>query len=110
MRFVPFVEKNDWEGETWTFWLQLDGNEFELAKLHELLFEERFEYEPAYSIDMNDAEDEEVVDRICARARGGYNDSDSKITGKFTCPELSPTMECLDDNFYKGRIEDHFRE
>jgi len=108
--FVPFVEENDHEGETWTFWLQYNGNESELRMLSEKLYEDRFESEPSYSIDLNDVEDEEVVERICARARMGYNPSDMMIRGKFFCPDIPPTHEALDDLFYKGRIGDHFKE
>lgn len=108
-RFVPFVEENDWEGETWTFWLQLDGNEDELVHLYELLSDQE-----TYTLDLNDVESEDAVDRIVARAGVGYFHSDNKVTGRFVCPQ--PTgdwgnrQEFLDDKFYKGRIEDHFRE
>lgn len=108
MRFVRFVEENEWEGETWTFWLQLDGNEDELVRLHELLSDQ-----DVYTLDMNDVEAEESVDRICSRAQCGYYYSDSKVTGRFLCPELPSALTPnggLDDLFYKGRIEDHFKE
>ena len=108
--FVPFTEENEWEGETWTFWLLLTGNEKELQRLNELLFEERFDIEPSYSIDLNDVISEDEVDRICARAGVGYFMSDNKITGRFVCPDIGTNHEQLDDLFYKGRIRDHFKE
>lgn len=108
MRFVPFFEENEWEGETWTFWLQLDGNEDELVRLYELLSDQE-----TYTLDLNDVESEEAVDRIVSRAYVGYYHSDNKVTGKFVCPENTSGFahsEFLDDKFYKGRIEDHFQE
>lgn len=109
MLFIPFVEENEHEGESWTFWLQYNGNETELIGLAEQLHEDRFEVEPAYSLDLSDVEDEEVVERMCLRARMGYNPSDMMVRGKFTCPDIPPTTEALDDLFYKGRITDHFK-
>lgn len=108
--FVPFTEQNEWEGETWTFWLLLTGNESELKRLFILLAEERFEYEPEFSLDLNDVVSEEQVDRICARAGTGYFMSDNKISGKFICPDIEASNEDLSRLFYKGRIRDHFVE
>lgn len=110
MRFVPFVEKNDWEGETWTFWLQLDGNEDELVRLYELVSDNE-----TYELDLCDIESEEAVDRMVDRADVGYYYSDNKVSGRFICPDIDGSwatdrQEWLDNKFYKGRIEDHFRE
>ena len=35
--FVRLYETNDHEGESWNWWLQLDGNEDELRKLDAFL-------------------------------------------------------------------------
>jgi hypothetical protein len=109
MRFVPFTEENDWEGETWTFWLQLDGNEDELVQLHELTHESE-----TYHLSLNDIESEETVDRMVRRAKVGYMYSDNKIVGKFLCPDSTGVgltqEELLNGHFYKGGIRDHFRE
>lgn len=109
MRFVPFTEENEWEGETWTFWLQLDGNEEELVRLYELLSDQE-----TYTLDLNDAEDEASVERICNRAGVGYFLSDQLIMGKFTCPDKDDYNvedgRYLDEMFYKGRIERYFKE
>lgn len=108
MNFVPFVEKNDWEGEEWTFWLQIEGNEEELGKLEDIL-----EGSETYSIDLSDEVEDVEVERICRRAKNGYFMSDQLVMGKFTCPvnEHNQTeIEFLDDMFYKGRTERHFEE
>ncbi len=108
MNFVPFTEENEWEGETWTTWLQVDGNEEELGKLAELI-----EYSQIYHIDLTDEVEECVAQRICDRADMGYMWSDWMLKGKFTCPVNEHNLteqEFCDEAFYKGRIENHFKE
>jgi hypothetical protein len=107
MRFVPFTEENDWEGETWTFWLQLDGNEDELVRLNELTHESE-----TYHLSLNDIESEETVDRMVRRAKVGYMYSDNKVVGRFLCPEVNSKepVHALEDLFYKGGIEGYFQE
>jgi hypothetical protein len=109
-RFVPFTEENEWEGETWIFWLQLDGNEDELVRLHELTYES-----DTYHLNLDDIESERTVDRMVRRAEVGYMYSDNKVTGRFLCPELTTKEhlrlnEVLNDLFYKGGIQTYFRE
>lgn len=105
--FVPLVENNDWEGETWTQWLQVEGNEHELEYLYTVLH--KLEATEQYDLNLDDRESEEVVDRMVARATVGYNYSDEKVTGLLSLPQIG-TQEELDDVLYKGRIESFFRE
>lgn len=105
--FVPLVEHNDWEGETWTFWLQVEGNEDELVKLYQWI--SGYELEETFELDVNDRESEDVVDRMVERATVGYNYSDNKIVGKLNLPEVKSEEE-LRDLLYKGGIEDYFKE
>lgn len=105
--FVPLVEHNDHEGETWTQWLQVEGNEEELVKVVEYLHKWD-ELQDTYELDMNDREPEDVVDRMCARAQAGYTWSDSKVVGRLTTPTYFYSEEFHDD-FYKGGIERHFK-
>lgn len=106
--FVPLVEHNDHEGETWTQWLQVEGNEDQLEYLYTALFR-LDEAEDSYQLDLDDRESEEVVDRMVARARCGYTWSDSKVTGRLSLPNIT-TLEELNDVLYKGNIEDYFKE
>ncbi len=106
--YVPLVEHNDHEGETWTQWLRVEGNEDQLEYLYTAI--RRFdEDEDSYILDLNDRESEEVVERIVARARCGYTWSDSKVDGRLSLPNISSREE-LDDVLYKGSIEDYFKE
>mgnify|MGYP001103003982 FL=1 len=107
--FVRFEEYNDNEGETWNFWLQLDGNGEELDKLLNLLVDVEGECleigrDLAYIFTTN-VEPEQIVDKLVEYAEEGYMPSHSKVTGKFTCPDdLGENA----DKLYKGGIKDFF--
>src|SRR5690606_10442737 len=110
MRFVPFREVNDFEGETWTFWLQLDGNEEELRKLFALLEREsdRAGVDIPYTLVLDDWETEEDVDVLVGFAEDtleGYAPAHQKVTGRFTCPD---SIGEYGDDLYKGRIVEFF--
>jgi len=118
LKFVPFTEENDWEGETWRFWLQLTGNEAEIEKLGNLLIkqatgEDGEKREIPYSIDLSDELTEAEVDLLVDHAHGtSYMSSETKVTGTFTCPE-GPDVHADqddgdDDPFYKGGITELF--
>lgn len=113
MQFVKFTEHNDWEGESWNFWLQLDGNESELSKLKSFLADNELEDNPGYELDMTPVEESEV-DAVVKRSGQGYMNYHNKVTGKFTMPvfEASENEDAAwgfaDDNFYKGDIQRSF--
>lgn len=106
MHFRRFQEVNDHEGETWTSWLQFDGNEKELAKFEDLL--NRISEESGYDLEYtlyNDVEDEYVVDKLFEYSNSGYNASHSKVTGEFICPD-DLGEDC--DKLYKSGINSFF--
>lgn len=104
-RYVKFTENNDHEGESWNFWLPVDGNEQELEVLAVLVATDD-EY-PEYELDLDHPEDETAVDAFVRRAKqveGGYMDSDNKVTGVLTVP---PDLDV--DKLYKGGIKGLFK-
>jgi hypothetical protein len=109
LQFVEFEEVNDWEGETWTFWLQLTGNEDELTKLDDLLSqaEREIEYELPFTLYLENCENESVVDKLVQHSEEGYYDSHNMVLGKFTCPE---SLGEAADELYKGGIRDYFKK
>jgi hypothetical protein len=119
MKFIPLVEEIEWEGETWRFWLQVDGNEAELEKLRAVLAEIEALYgdsEPRapFTLDPADAlQDEDFVDKVCALADGGYMAAHHKVTGVLTVPDW-PEPKLFDSqveqDLYKGGIRALFRE
>ncbi len=116
LKFVRFDETNEHEGETWTFWLQVDGNEDQLDKLWNLLIEanknpddDDEEYEE-FAYDLSDRAEETVfehdVDVLVKRAAGnGYMAAHHKVVGKFTCPD---SLGDGADDLYKGKIRKLF--
>lgn len=107
MRFIKFKEYNDWEGEVWYSWLQLDGNEEELGNfsaaldaVHEgELFDLEFEL-------LNAVLEEEFVDCLVEHGNSStYTNTHSKVTGKFTSPTVN---EILGQGIHKGKIDNFF--
>lgn len=111
MKFVKWEETNEHEGETWYHWLQVDGNEQELQKLRDMMNDYQDESYWLY----NKTWDEDYVDFVVEEGGWGYMNTHTKVTGVFTCPDYQTQSEgleiseFLDDKFYKGRIEDHFK-
>lgn len=112
LKFVRFNETNDHEGETWTFWLQVDGNEAELDKLANLICDlddaaEEHEEPEFYLADHREETlSEEHVDVLVKHAGGTtYMAAHTKVVGTFTCPdELGDGGRVL----YKGQIRKLF--
>lgn len=119
-QYRRFNEKNDHEGETWAYWLQVDGNELELDKLRQLI-------EGAEAPENNGGEPSEepydspytLTDTVIpgfevdvlvehADTGTGYTAAHTKLSGTFTCPEQAADIMGLDDLFYKGSIKDFF--
>lgn len=109
--FVPFVEHNEHEGESWTFWLQVQGNEEGLERLEVLLDDEEL-----YEIDLDTELSEAQVDTLVEHGGGGYMAYHHKVTGVLVLPESldsddvprSVVMEALDEHLYKGGIKGMF--
>lgn len=120
MNFVKFTEHNDWEGESWNFWLQLDGNEAPLARLKSIVdLMNAAGYEEKYGLDMTPVQESEV-DILVKHTDSGYMDYDNKIEGSFSLPHFDEELfnyedeidqkvfDYMNDLVYKGRISEHF--
>ncbi len=115
MKFVKYTETNDHEGESWNFWLQLDGNEAQLKELAAWLgtFDDDGE---SYDLDMSTVISEAEVDTLVKYGGQGYMDYNNKVTGTFVCPQPREFVdddegwEWLNEEFYKGRIMTFFKE
>lgn len=117
MNFVKLTETNDNEGESWNFWLQLDGNEDQidhLARIIELANSAGFDEE--YTLDETPVPEEEV-DILVKHTGQGYMDYENKVTGKLALPAFDDKLfdyedeiddgvfEWQNDHLYKGGIE-----
>jgi hypothetical protein len=109
LMFVRLHEINDWEGESWSWWLQLTGNEAEINKLEEILDVWAPDWspdDPPFLLHRSDVEPEVVVDKLVQYAAVNYYPLHNKITGVLTCPDdLGVNPELL----YKGAIRTCFR-
>lgn len=106
LQFVKLTEKNDHEGETWHYWLQLDGNTKELEKLRNSLdayAEEDYDF-PYELFEYTRYEDE--VDILVEESDWGYMKTHQKFKGRLNLGDLS--LVTPDDILYKGRIERFF--
>lgn len=101
--FVELEETNDWEGETWSWWLQLDGNEDALRELGILLADD--EWEEEYRLAYGEAVSEADVDLLALHSRSGYYPDHTKVTGILTLP-----ADFRVDDLYKGGIRDYYKE
>lgn len=106
MKFVKLTENNDNEGESWNFFLQLDGNEKALEQLAVNIntFDDN---EESFELNLTPI-DEADVDVLVKHTRQGYFDYENKVTGTFTCPDWEDYEDFIDD-LYKGGIQRYFK-
>lgn len=104
MRFAQMLEHNQHEGETWCFWLELDGNEEAIDWLVDQIEAEDLEEEYEFT---GVVVYEPDVDVLIEYGNFGYNymSQHHKVTGKLTFPEGFQV-----DDIYKGSIKDFFKE
>lgn len=80
MKFVKLTVLDDWEGETWFFFLKVEGNESNLDRLEGLLLELDPDGEKL-ELDTCDIVDEFEVDILVKHSPVGYMPVFNKITG-----------------------------
>lgn len=122
MRFIKLTEENEWEGETWRFWLQVDGNEDELARLRGAIDSVAQLYDggepgcPFTLAALSQIKDESYVDTLIEQAEeedGGYMASDDKVTGVLKVPDWPAPADFgsqIEQDLYKGGIRELFTE
>lgn len=106
--FRRFTENNDWEGEVWHFWLQVQGNEVELEKFGQELERLYGDSEPATRTYVLSEEvlPEYDVNILADNAdESGYMADQQVVEGVFTCPDIDGTDA---EDLYKGGIADFF--
>jgi hypothetical protein len=109
LKFVRLTEVNDWEGETWSFWLQYNGNEDDLRKLKEILEDqpetedEDDEEDFGFTLDLEDLVSEHIVNALVKYSSDGYFSDHNKVVGLLILPEGLTA-----DDLYKGKVRDFF--
>jgi hypothetical protein len=122
MKFVKLTEENEWEGETWRFWLQVDGNEDALLRLHvaldalAALYRDGEPGSPFVLDSIDHAKDESYVDVLIEQAdeeEGGYMASDHKVTGVLRVPDWPAPTDFggrIEQDLNKGGVCELFQE
>jgi hypothetical protein len=102
MKFISLIENNDHEGETWRYWLQVDGNENQIEQLRALI-DGSGEEETYELADADDIVPEFEVDVLVKHTECGYTTYENKVTGRLTIPD-----DVDIDVLYKGGAEHLF--
>lgn len=103
-KFTQMIEHNEHEGESWCYWLQVDGNEDALSELDQLIETEGVqEYYELTGITIYEWEVDTLINY--GNFGYGYMNQHHKIAGKLDISDEEDT-----DSFYKSGIKDFFKE
>jgi hypothetical protein len=102
--FTQMLEHNEHEGETWSFWLQVDGNESVLGELVDLI-EAEGEEDVYEFTDVTIYEWELDILMSYGNFGYGYMNQHHKVAGIIT---IDNDFEIND--IHKGKISDFFEE
>jgi len=80
MNFQILIEENDWEGETWKFYIQVDGNEEAMEELSDIVSTHS-------EITLGDIIPESEVDILVKHSDSGYMAYHNKVTGVLSFPD-----------------------
>ena len=133
--FAVFTEKNNWEGETWRFYIPVEGQKRAINylrnRVHDIV--EKTAGNPVAmvryldrGIPLNNMPTyevrpfkvaveyltEEEVDRRVGKSRSGYMNFHNKLDGKIKRNKLEriKKSKTLSDKLYKGGIKDFVKE
>lgn len=113
-----FVETNDNEGETWNFWLQVDGNMTALDILGDQLGKLQALIDWPFVLTADQADDREV-DLLMKFGDSGYMNEHNKVDGSLSLPKIFTSTDFTGVGYgdvtdevtgllYKGGIEKLF--
>jgi hypothetical protein len=95
--YATFTEDNGWEGETWRFYVPVEGNEHALHELQDLL--DGLD-DDSFELDLNPISEEWVASRV-ALDEGSYIAAHTRLEGKLVLPEIGVEDH---EGLYKGGI------
>jgi hypothetical protein len=115
--FTPLIEVNEHEGETWTWWIQIDGNQDILNEIAERIEAGRrdSDYYEEYSLPEWPYGEKLGRDQVALLERwseGGYHPAHNAVTGVLVRPDRwietadSESVYVRLDALYKGGISD----
>ncbi len=95
MKYYRLTEHNEWEGETWHFYIPVDGNEEELEKLRSSIDGE------IYKLSKKTYEEDKITTLCEDDDDAGYMAKHNKLEGKFVFEQPSDKNT---EPLYKGGI------
>ena len=109
-----FIETNEHEGETWNFWLQVDGNMTALDILGnhlDGLYEDFGEWDECPFVLEDDQLEAHEVDLLVRYGDEGYMNQHNKVDGSLTLPKdfTEGNFEAVTKHLYKGGIKHFFQ-
>ena len=102
-KYVMFTEENDWEGETWNFFILLKGNKRSIAKIHKLLSDKDKDNSYRYRLSTQTYSQAEVDKLMKHPSCATYMD-DYTIIDKISNSVPNQVDWDEEDPFYKGRL------
>lgn len=104
--FVKFQEECDHEGETWVFWLQVDGNAQQLDRLSECIrqYEEAQGSDSEYQLWGSVLLSEHDVNVLVEHGGRGYMNNHHKVLGVLTVPD-----DLVQDSGYGASLESLYK-
>lgn len=104
--YLDFVEHNDWEGESWHFYIPVAGNEEAIEKFKIIINAINETSGDEYEIGKEMLKEEEV-DTLVRFGGQGYYSNHNKLEGKLVIKKLQKALDDDDDPLYKGGITDY---
>ena len=99
--FIKLTERNDWEGETWNFYIPIKDNETAIKKLSELI-----KKYPSYTLSLLPINENEIDNLIKNDDHTSYMATHNKLSGRLDFKDYpNKSTNGIDDPFYKGDIE-----
>jgi len=101
--YVRFIEHNEWEGETWHFWIPLAGNKDALETLDRII--DVADMGDSYEIDPEPVPEHDVDVLVAGGGDTDYMAAHHKLAGTLTVPDTL-LSDPDNDELYKGGIRD----
>lgn len=103
--YANFTEHNEWEGETWHFWIPIAGNEDTLQELH-VIIADGDGIADQYELDLTPVPEAEVDSLVAYCDDDGYLPDHIKLAGTLVITEADAARipDYKEDPLYKGGI------
>lgn len=107
-KYAQLTENNDWEGETWHFYIPIEGNEAILDQLADTL---TLMADEAFELELEPIPEVEVDILVKRGGDTNYMAAHNKLAGRLvlTDEHLAKLAAGDVDPLYKGRIRDHMK-